>query len=60
MPVVMVPIHFDRPPTERPFITSDFMTGIAAPPGRDIREEECFGNGATNCNPRQGDFASHD
>ncbi|KAK6009497.1 hypothetical protein OSTOST_25567, partial [Ostertagia ostertagi] len=45
MPVVMVPIHFDRPPTEvnsykrsfvlRPFITSDFMTGIAALPGRD-------------------------
>ncbi|KAJ1351912.1 hypothetical protein KIN20_008087 [Parelaphostrongylus tenuis] len=49
MPVVMVPIHFDRPPMElnsykrsfvlRPFITSDFMTGIAALPGRDIPEK---------------------
>ncbi|WKX97111.1 hypothetical protein Q1695_013065 [Nippostrongylus brasiliensis] len=49
MPVVMVPIHFDRPPNEvnsymrsfvlRPFITSDFMTGIAALPERDIPEK---------------------
>uniref|UniRef100_A0A7I4Y1S6 GMP synthase (glutamine-hydrolyzing) n=1 Tax=Haemonchus contortus TaxID=6289 RepID=A0A7I4Y1S6_HAECO len=49
MPVVMIPVHFDRPPTEinsykrsfvlRPFITSDFMTGIAALPGRDIPEK---------------------
>ncbi|KAK6034700.1 GMP synthase domain protein [Cooperia oncophora] len=49
MPVVMIPIHFDRPPIEinsykrsfvlRPFITSDFMTGIAALPGRDIPEK---------------------
>lgn len=50
MPVVMVPIHFDRDPTERristlrsfvlrPFITNDFMTGVAALPGRDIPEK---------------------
>uniref|UniRef100_A0A158P6W3 GMP synthase (glutamine-hydrolyzing) n=1 Tax=Angiostrongylus cantonensis TaxID=6313 RepID=A0A158P6W3_ANGCA len=49
MPVVMIPIHFDRPPTEinsykrsfvlRPFITTDFMTGLAALPGRDIPEK---------------------
>ncbi|KIH61758.1 GMP synthase domain protein [Ancylostoma duodenale] len=49
MPVVMVPIHFDRPPNEvnsykrsfvlRPFITADFMTGLAALPGRDIPEK---------------------
>lgn len=49
MPVVMIPIHFDRPPNEinsykrsfvlRPFITSDFMTGIAALPERDIPEK---------------------
>uniref|UniRef100_A0A0M3I475 GMP_synt_C domain-containing protein n=1 Tax=Ascaris lumbricoides TaxID=6252 RepID=A0A0M3I475_ASCLU len=50
MPVVMVPIHFDRDPVERkvstlrsyvlrPFITNDFMTGVAALPGRDIPEK---------------------
>ncbi|KJH52593.1 GMP synthase domain protein [Dictyocaulus viviparus] len=49
MPVVMIPIHFDRSPAEinsykrsfvlRPFITSDFMTGMAALPGRDIPEK---------------------
>ncbi|VDK47115.1 unnamed protein product, partial [Cylicostephanus goldi] len=49
MPVVMIPIHFDRLPNEvnsykrsfvlRPFITSDFMTGLAALPGRDIPEK---------------------
>uniref|UniRef100_A0A183VEC1 GMP synthase (glutamine-hydrolyzing) n=1 Tax=Toxocara canis TaxID=6265 RepID=A0A183VEC1_TOXCA len=50
MPVVMVPIHFDRDPMERkvstlrsyvlrPFITNDFMTGVAALPGRDIPEK---------------------
>ncbi|KAK6735709.1 hypothetical protein RB195_018750 [Necator americanus] len=49
MPVVMVPIHFDRPPNEvnsykrsfvlRPFITADFMTGLAAIPGKDIPEK---------------------
>ncbi|CAJ0585836.1 unnamed protein product, partial [Mesorhabditis spiculigera] len=50
MPVVMLPIHFDRDPLVqptsyqhsfclRPFITADFMTGRAALPGRDIPEE---------------------
>ncbi|VDN17486.1 unnamed protein product [Gongylonema pulchrum] len=50
MPVIMIPVHFDRDPMEgiastlrsfvlRPFITNDFMTGIAALPGRDIPEK---------------------
>lgn len=50
MPVVMIPVHFDRDPAVepnsyqhsfclRPFITTDFMTGVAALPGRDIPEE---------------------
>ncbi|EJW73675.1 GMP synthase C terminal domain-containing protein [Wuchereria bancrofti] len=50
MPVVMIPIHFDRDPLERrastlrsfvlrPFITNDFMTGVAALPGKDIPEQ---------------------
>ena len=52
MPVVLIPIHFDRDPQQRPvvpscqrsvvirtFITSDFMTGIPATPGREIPEE---------------------
>ena len=50
MPVVLVPIHFDRsggshqPSCQhsaviRPFITADFMTGIAAMPGKHIPEE---------------------
>lgn len=52
MPVVMVPLHFERKFTEpelfpslcrsfclRPFITRDFMTGKAALPGRDIPEK---------------------
>uniref|UniRef100_A0A914DWN0 GMP synthase (glutamine-hydrolyzing) n=1 Tax=Acrobeloides nanus TaxID=290746 RepID=A0A914DWN0_9BILA len=51
MPVVMLPIHFDRQFTApqsfpsichsyclRPFITRDFMTGKAAIPGKDINE----------------------
>uniref|UniRef100_A0A1I8A6S6 GMP synthase (glutamine-hydrolyzing) n=1 Tax=Steinernema glaseri TaxID=37863 RepID=A0A1I8A6S6_9BILA len=49
MPVILVPLHFDRstpsasPSTQhsiclRPFITNDFMTGIAAVPGVDIPE----------------------
>lgn len=44
MPVVLIPVHFDRDPTNRtpscsrsvvlrPFITSDFMTGVPAIPG---------------------------
>ncbi|CAI4232115.1 unnamed protein product [Auanema sp. JU1783] len=50
MPVVMVPIHFDRDPAVepnsyqhsfvvRPFITSDFMTGIAAIPGKQLSQK---------------------
>lgn len=53
MPVVMIPIHFDRDPLERktstlrsfvlrPFLTNDFMTGTAALPGRDIPEKVIF------------------
>lgn len=53
MPVVMVPVHFDRDPNDRkqsclrsfvlrPFLTSDFMTGLAALPGRDLPEEVSF------------------
>ncbi|TKR64935.1 hypothetical protein L596_025405 [Steinernema carpocapsae] len=47
MPVILVPLHFDRtnetPSTHhsiclRPFITNDFMTGIAAVPGVDLPE----------------------
>ncbi|KAM7351414.1 GMP synthase burgundy isoform 1-T1 [Cochliomyia hominivorax] len=44
MPVVLIPVHFDRDPTNRtpscsrsivlrPFLTSDFMTGVPAIPG---------------------------
>ena len=49
MPVVLLPVHFDRDPQQRPivpscqrsvvirtFITSDFMTGIPATPGQDL------------------------
>lgn len=49
MPVVLLPVHFDRDPQERPpvpscqrsvvirtFITSDFMTGIPATPGQQL------------------------
>ena len=49
MPVVLIPIHFDRDPELRPmvpscqrslvirtFITSDFMTGIPATPGKHL------------------------
>ncbi|KAE9552854.1 hypothetical protein FO519_003919 [Halicephalobus sp. NKZ332] len=48
MPVISVPVHFDRRNGEtskkrsivlRPFITRDFMTGKAALPGTDIPEE---------------------
>ena len=50
MPVVLIPIHFDRSPFERtpscqrcvvirPFLTNDFMTGLAAMPGKDIPYE---------------------
>lgn len=49
MPVVLLPVHFDRDPMERPqvpscqrsvvirtFITSDFMTGTPATPGQQL------------------------
>ena len=50
MPVVMIPIHFDRDPNDkrqsclrsfaiRPFLTNDFMTGLPAIPGRDLPEK---------------------
>lgn len=50
MPIILVPLHFDRDPLShqpscqrsiviRPFITSDFMTGIAAVPGKHLPEE---------------------
>jgi len=51
MPVVLLPLHFDREPYStkvgpcqrsvviRPFISSDFMTGRAAIPGEDVSEE---------------------
>ena len=53
MPVVMLPLHFDRdlltrdPSCQRsivlrPFVTRDFMTGVAAKPGKDISEELVF------------------
>jgi GMP synthase (glutamine-hydrolysing) len=50
MPVVLIPIHFDRDPLSRvpscqrsvvirTFITNDFMTGIPATIGKEIPEE---------------------
>lgn len=44
MPVVLIPIHFDRDPGNRipsclrsvvlrPFVTNDFMTGVPVIPG---------------------------
>uniref|UniRef100_F7DMF9 GMP synthase [glutamine-hydrolyzing] n=1 Tax=Ornithorhynchus anatinus TaxID=9258 RepID=F7DMF9_ORNAN len=50
MPVILTPLHFDRDPLQkqpscqrsvviRTFITSDFMTGIAATPGNEIPVE---------------------
>jgi len=47
MPVVLIPVHFDRSQLERvpsccrsvvirPFITQDFMTGMPAIPGKDL------------------------
>lgn len=51
MPVVLIPIHFDRdaavraPSCQRslvlrPFITGDFMTGVAALPGSDAMPQD--------------------
>lgn len=54
MPVVLIPIHFDRKPSLpscqhavvlRPFMTSDYMTGLPAVPGKDIPVEV-----RVNCN----------
>ena len=53
MPVILVPVHFDRdqyghvPSCQysialRPFITHDFMTGLAAIPGKHLPEEVGF------------------
>ena len=50
MPVVLLPLHFDRDPilrlpslqrsvVIRTFVTNDFMTGIPATPGKQIKEE---------------------
>lgn len=50
MPVILLPVQFESIDTTlgvavkhsiclRPFITNDFMTGLAAVPGRDISEE---------------------
>ena len=52
MPVVMIPIHFDRNYQElaalpscqrsivlRPFVTCDFMTGLPAMPGEHLPEK---------------------
>lgn len=49
MPIILIPIHFDRNHENRPFIpscqrsivirtfiTSDFMTGIPAVPGQEL------------------------
>lgn len=46
LPVVLVPVSFgrrgDRSVVLRPFISPDFMTGVAALPGRDIPEDQVF------------------
>ncbi|ELT99234.1 hypothetical protein CAPTEDRAFT_224299 [Capitella teleta] len=50
MPVVLVPVHFDRSADRhqpscqhsvvlRPFVTADFMTGVAAQPGKHMPAE---------------------
>lgn len=47
MPIVLIPVHFDIDPllrdpfcqrsvVLRPFLTNDFMTGVAAQPSKDI------------------------
>ena len=53
MPVVSIPVHFDRDPIDhipscqrsmviRPFVTNDFMTGIAAVPGQHLPIEVSY------------------
>ncbi|KAI0212516.1 GMP synthase [glutamine-hydrolyzing] [Lamellibrachia satsuma] len=50
MPVIIIPLHFDldvlshaapcqRSVVLRPFVTSDFMTGVAAQPGKHLPEQ---------------------
>ena len=50
MPIVLIPVHFDIDPllrdpycqrsvVLRPFLTNDFMTGVAAQPGKDVPVE---------------------
>ncbi|KAK2180280.1 hypothetical protein NP493_448g02000 [Ridgeia piscesae] len=50
MPVILIPLHFDldvlshaapcqRSVVLRPFVTSDFMTGVAAQPGKHLSEQ---------------------
>ena len=50
MPIVLIPIHFDRdiihkmPSCQRsivirPFLTHDYMTGVAAVPGKHLSSE---------------------
>ena len=47
MPIILLPLHFDVDPVSRdphcqrsvvirPFLTNDFMTGVAAQPGKDL------------------------
>lgn len=47
MPIILLPLHFDIDPVSRdphcqrsvvirPFLTNDFMTGVAAKPGKDL------------------------
>lgn len=55
MPVILLPLHFDRDPNLRPpipscqrsvairtFITTDFMTGVPAIPGIDLPLEVSY------------------
>merc|ERR1712018_387410 len=53
MPLVLIPIHFDRSPIDkvnsfqrsvviRTFITQDFMTGVPAEPGKDLNLDVLF------------------
>ena len=60
MPIVLIPIHFDRSNIERttsfqrsvvirPFITQDFMTGVPAIPGKDISVEVRIKIRSNNC-----------
>ena len=53
MPIILVPLHFDRDPVLRlpscqrsivirTFVTNDFMTGIPATPGKEIPENVGF------------------